>query len=130
VHEDDPALLLGRAKALIELGRPSEAMPLLERLGAQGKEGQTPQAMLALARAYEGLGRMDEAGQAYEWTAPRLPGLEGIARQAAFLARTGRLGQAKEVLAEIDRRLGGANPHFRKEGRAWRDFAAQAIEQA
>jgi hypothetical protein len=130
VHEDDPALLLGRAKALIELGQPGEAMPFLERLGAQGKEGQTPQAMLALARAYEGLGRMDEAAQAYEWTAPRLPGLEGVARQAAFLARTGRRSQAEEALAEIDRRLDRANPHFRKEGRIWRDFAAQAIEQA
>lgn len=130
IHEDDPALLLGRARALIELGRPAEALPLLERLRAQGKEGETPQAMLALARALEGVGRSEEAGQAYEWAAPRLPGLEGIARQAAFLARTGRRGQAQETLAEIDRRLGRANPHFRKEGRAWRDFAAQAIEQA
>jgi hypothetical protein len=130
VHADDPALLLGRAKALIELGRPAEAMPFLERLNEQGKEGSTPQAMLALARAYEGLGRMDEAAQAYDWTAPRLPGLEGVARQAAFLARTGKRSQAQEALAEIDRRLSRANPHFRKEGRLWRDFAAQAIEQA
>jgi hypothetical protein len=72
---------------------------------------------------------MDEAAQAYEWTAPRLPGLEAIARQAAFLARTGKRSQAEEALAEIDRRLGRANPHFRKEGRAWRDYAAQAIGQ-
>ena len=130
IHEDDPALLLGRARALIDLGRPAEAMPFLERLGQQGKEGQTPQAMLALARAYEGLGRFDEAVPAYEWAAARLPGLEGIARQAAFLARTGQRAQAQEALAEIDRRLSRANPHFRKEGRHWRDFAAQAIEQA
>jgi hypothetical protein len=130
IHEEDPALLLGRARALIELGRPAEALVFLEKLGQQGKEGQTPQAMLAQARAYEGVGRMDEAAQAYDWAAPRLPGLEGVARQAAFLARTGRRDQAQEVLAEIDRRIGRANPHFRKEGRAWRDFAAQAIEQA
>jgi len=77
VHADDPALLLGRAKALIELGRPGEAMPLLEQLGQDGKEGRTPQAMLALARAYEGLGRNDEAAATYDWAAPRFPGLEG-----------------------------------------------------
>ncbi len=130
VHEDDPALLLGRAKALIELGRAGEALTFLERLGAQGKDGETPQAMLALARAYDALGRVDEAAKAYDWTAPRLPGLEGVARQAAFLARTGQRAQAQEALAEIDRRLSRANPHFRKEGRAWRDFAAQAIEQS
>jgi hypothetical protein len=127
VHADDPALLLGRAKALIELGRPDEAMLLLRRLSEEGAAGQTPQATLALARACEGLGRTDEAARAYEWAAPRLPGLEGIARQAAFLARTGRHAEARETLSEIDKRLDRANPHFRKEGRAWRDFAAEAI---
>ncbi|MGZ6027665.1 MAG: tetratricopeptide repeat protein [Caulobacteraceae bacterium] len=130
VHADDPALLLGRAKALLELGRPGEALELLQKLGQEGKEGQTPQAMLALARAYEGLGRTQEAAEAYDWAAPRVPGLEGVARHAAFLARSGRRPEAEEQLAEIDRRLQRSNPHFRKEGRAWRDLAAQAIAQA
>ena len=126
VHADDPALLLGRAKALIELGRPAEALPLLEQL-TEDKEGQTPQAVLALARALEGLGRAHDANNAYEWAAPRFPGLEGVARQAAFLAREGRRPEAEAALAEIDRRIERANPHFRKEARVWRDFAAQAI---
>jgi hypothetical protein len=130
VHADDPALLLGRARALIELGRPGEALPLLEKLSSEGKEGRTPQAVLALARALEGLGRDGEAKAAYEWAAARLPGLEGVARQAAFLARTGHRQEAQDALAEIDRRISRANPHFRKEARAWRDFAAQAIAQA
>ena len=129
VHADDPALLLGRAKALIELRRPADALAMLERLGQQGKEGETPQAQLALARTYEGLGRDVDAASAYDWAAPRLPGLEGAARKAAFLARTGHRAEAEEMLAEIDKRLERANPHFRKEGRAWRDFAAQAIAQ-
>ena len=127
VHADDPALLLGRAKALVELGRAGEALPLLEKLGQDVKEARTPQAMLALARTYEGLGRNEEAAAAYEWAAPRLPGLEGVARHAAFLARTGRKSEAEEVLADIDKRLERANPHFRREGRAWRDFVAQAL---
>ena len=130
VHADDPALLLGRAKALVELNRPAEALVLLQRLGAQGKEGETPQEVLTFARAYEGLGRDHEAAPSYEWAAPRLPGLEGVARQAAFLARTGRKAEAAEALAEIDRRLERANPHFQKEGRVWRDFAAEAIARS
>ena len=127
VHAEDPALLLGRAKALVELNRPAEALPLLQQLSAQGKEGETPQAVLTFARAYDGLGRSEEAAQAFEWAAPRLPGLEGVARQAAFLARAGRKAEAQEALAEIDKRLSRANAHFQKEGRAWRDFAAEAI---
>ena len=128
VHAEDPALMLGRAKALIELGRAAEALPLLEKLTAD-KEGHTPQGMLALARAYEGVGRAEDAETAYLWAAPRLPGLEGVARRAAFLARNGRRAEAQEQLAEIDRRLERANPHFLREGRAWRDLAAQAIAQ-
>ena len=130
VHAEDPALMLGRAKALVELDRPAEALSLLQQLSAQGKEGETPQAVLTFARAYEGLGRDDEAARSYEWAAPRLPGLEGIARQAAFLARVGKKAEAAEVLAEIDRRLSRANPHFQREGRVWRDFAAEAIARA
>ena len=130
VHADDPALLLGRARALIELGRPGEALPLLEQLRGEGKEADTPQASLAFARAYEGLGRTEDAARAYDTAVTRFPGLEAIARQAAFLARAGQRQQASELLSEIDKRLSRANPHFRKEGRVWRDLAAEAIARA
>ena len=130
VHAEDPALLLGRARALLELGRYAEALTMLEQLAAQGEPGKTPKAVLALARAYEGLGKYADAEKNYEWAAPRLPGLEAAARQAAFLARTGRKVQAQEALAEMDKRVARANAHFRREARAWRDYAAQAIATA
>lgn len=126
VHAEDPVLLLGRANALLELNRPDEALQLLHML-SQDPEGRTPAASLAQGRAYEALGRVSEAEAAYDWAAGRLPGLEGLARQAAFLAKTGRKPQAQELLAELDRRLAKTNPQFRKEGRRWRDLAAAAI---
>jgi hypothetical protein len=127
VHAEDPALLLGRANALIELGRHAEALAVLEALGQDADKGRTPQAALALGRAYEGLGRYDEADTAYDWAAARLPGLEAIARYAAFQARVGRRDEALATLKEIDRRIAKADPTFRKEGRAWRTLAAEAI---
>jgi hypothetical protein len=127
VHADDPVLLLGRATALVELGRHAEALALLERMGRDLDNGRSPQAALALGRAYEGLGRMAEADTAYQWAAGRMPGLEGLGRYAAFLARSGRTGEAREALVEIDRRVASANPQFRKEGRVWRDLAARAL---
>ncbi|HEY2179970.1 MAG TPA: tetratricopeptide repeat protein [Caulobacteraceae bacterium] len=127
IHADDPALLLGRAVALIELGRHDEALTLLDRLGEDGERGRTPPAALALGRAYEGLGRVREADVAYEWAAGRLPGLEGVGRYAAFLARHGRRAEAQEAIAEMDRRIAKANPQFRREARAWRDLAAKAM---
>jgi len=130
IHADDPALLLGRANALIELGRGAEALPLLDKLVEEQASARSPVTALAQGRALEAVGRFAEANKAYEFAAGRLPGLEALARYAAFLAHTGRRDEATDNLAEIDRRLARANPQFRREGRAWRDLAAQALAKA
>ncbi|HEV2364853.1 MAG TPA: tetratricopeptide repeat protein [Caulobacteraceae bacterium] len=130
VHADDPSLLLGRALALIELDRYEEALAVMQRLETVGEEAHAPAAALAMGRIFEGLGRFSEAERAYETASERLPGLEGIGRYAAFLARTGRKGEAREAIAEMDRRIAKANPQFRREGRVWRDLAAQALASA
>jgi hypothetical protein len=129
IHADDPALLLGRANALIELGRAAEALPLIEKL-ADEQATRSPTTALAQGRIYEALGRFAEADTAYQWAAGRLPGLEGLARYAAYLARVGRREEAADNLAEIDRRLERTQPQFRREGRVWRDLAAQALARA
>lgn len=127
VHADDPVLLLGRAKALIELARPAEAFEVLQRLQAVGGALDEGEEALAVARALEGLGREGEADAAYGRAIERLPGLESLARHAAFMARTGRAAEAREIVAELDRRIAKAHPQFRKEGRVWRDLAARAL---
>lgn len=129
VHADDPVLLLGRANALIELGRHGDALPLVERLAQDADHGRSPAAALARGRVYEALGRNQEADAAYNFAAGRMPGLEGLARYAAFMARTGRKAEAAETLAEIDKRLAKTNAAFLKEGRAWRELAATAISR-
>ncbi|QUD87253.1 hypothetical protein [Phenylobacterium montanum] len=128
IHAEDPTLLLGRANALIELGRAADALPLLDQLQTLSDKGvRTPQEALARGRACEALGRHADAQEAYEFAAGRLPGLEAIARYAAFLARSGKKAEAADQLTEIDRRIKRADPYFRKEARAWRELAARAI---
>ena len=127
VHADDPALILGRANALVELGRYDEALALLERQDIVEDRGRRPQVTLATARALEGVGRGGEADAAYQEAAALVPGLEGLGRRAAFLARHGRSDEAKAILDYIDRRLAKAPVVFRKEGRVWRDLAAEAM---
>ena len=46
------------------------------------------------------------------------------------MMRTGRRAEAEDSLTEIDKRLERTNPRFRKEGRQWRDLAAEAIGRA
>jgi hypothetical protein len=128
IHAEDPALLLGRANALIELGRHAEAMEQLNRLGDNADAGRTPAAALALGRAYEGLGRFREADTAYQWAAQRLPGFEGLGRYAAFMGRVGRRDEALDVIAEMDRRIAKTSRHFRKEAQTWRAFADEGLK--
>lgn len=130
IHAEDPALLLGRANALLELNRPAEALAVLEVLGRNETEGRTPAASLALGRAYEGVGRIAEAETAYQWAAQRMPGFEGLGRYAAFMARHGRRDDAEDAVAEMDKRLTKLAAQFRKEGKHWRDLAAKALAEA
>jgi hypothetical protein len=126
IHANDPALLLGRARALLELKRPEEALAQLQRLAREG-EARTPQAAMAFGRAYQMLGRNAEAEEQLAYAAGRMPGLEGLARYTAFLAQTGRKDDARAQLAEIDRRVERTPSHFRKEAHAWRDLAAAGL---
>jgi hypothetical protein len=127
VHAEDTALMSGLAKALVELGRYDEALPILQKLGQAGDPGHTPQLGLLFARVYEGLGRAADADRYFRSAGLRVPGLEGLARYAAFMARNGRRDEAVQMLAEIDQRLARTNARFQKEGRVWRDLAADAI---
>ena len=127
IHAEDPTLLLGRATALVELDRAAEALPLLDQLDALPDHTPSPQESLTLARAYEGLGRNTEAETAYKEALQVLDRLEGLARYAAFLARTGRKAEAREIVTEIDKRVERTKGAFRAEAKAWRDLAAQAL---
>jgi hypothetical protein len=127
VHADDPALLLGRAKALLELGRPADALATVEKLGQDEANGRTPPAALAMARAYDGLGRTDEADRAFQWASERMPGFEALARYAAFMGAHGRRDEAREIVAELDKRMTKLRGHFRKEAQIWRDLAARGL---
>lgn len=128
IHAEDPALLLGRAQSLLELERHAEALAVLELIpGGDTSDPLTPEAVLALARAYEGLGRTDEADRAYVEAVERMPGFEAQARHAAFLAGQGRRDEAKAHLVDMDKRIGKLHGQFRSEARGWRDLAAKAL---
>jgi hypothetical protein len=124
---DDPAILMAHAQALLELGRWQPALDRLEQLRAQGAPGQTPQAALAFGRAYEGLGRFEDADGPYRYAADRSPSLEAAARYVAFMAKAGRAEEAQIGMQELERRLAKIPSHFRAEARQWRDFAAGAV---
>lgn len=125
IHADDPAVLAGHAQALVELGRHAEALDAVERLAAERE--LPPAAMLTRARALQGLGRFDEAENAFESAVGRMPGVEALARYCVFLAEAGRAAEARDALADIDRRIAATNAQFRREAMRWRDLAARRV---
>lgn len=125
---DDPAIIMGHTQALLELSRYDEALTQLGKLKDQNNND--PELALAYARAFEGLKRYDEADAPYRFAADRLPGLEGAARYVACMAKAGRAEDARQGLAELDRRLPKIPAAFRGEARHWRNFAASAVEAA
>ncbi len=125
LYADDPTLLQGRARALLELGRPAEALELIDQLQKQGPV--PPQGDLLRARALAEVGRLGDAERYFKSAAERLPGLEAMARYCVFLFEVGRRDEAKEILDEITKRAAKAQAHFRKEAMTWRDFAAKRI---
>ena len=126
LYEDDPALLLGRARALLELGRPAEALEALLPLG----DALSAPTQLVAARAHHALGNMEAAGKLYAAAVARLSGFEGLARHAVYLADVGRTAEAKEIVDDLDRRAAKARDQFRREARFWRDFAAEGVAAA
>lgn len=128
IHAEDPALLLGRALALLELDRHAEAIEAIELIpGGDTADPLTPEAVLALARAYDGLGQTDDADRTYVEAVERMPGFEAQARYAAFLACHGRRPEAQAHLADMDKRMDKLHGQFRREARGWRDLAAKAL---
>ena len=126
---DDPVILMGHARALLETDQYAKALARLEGLRALGKDGETGPAALLTARALEGLGRYDEADGPYRYAADHVPGLEAGSRYVAFMVKAGRVEDARVGLAEIDRRLQKIAPPLRAEARTWRDLAARAVAE-
>ena len=122
----DAQRLLGRANALLALNRGAEAIAVLEKLGAD-PEAHSPAATLAFGRAYEAVGRQSDAARALKEASERVPGFEGMARYAAFLARSGRRDEARAIVDDLDRRMTRLRGHFRKEAQQWRELAARAL---
>lgn len=124
LHADDPTLLHGHARALLELGRAPEALEQLGALQAQGG-AQTAAAQLTLARTLDALGDLAAAEASYRFAADRAAGLEAPARLTEFLARTGRSEEAAQWRADLAKRAAKAPPTFRAEARRWVDFAGR-----
>jgi hypothetical protein len=125
--KDDPALLLGLARAQFLSGDPAGAQASLDALQAADPSFISGDAHLLYARALEGQGKDGEALAEYRRLVPYYSGEEARARFAMLLDKTGQRDEAQNVYREIIRLLEGAPSRYQKAQKEWGDIAKRAV---
>ncbi len=125
--KDDPALLLGLARAQFLAGNPAGTQEALDALQAADPSFVSADAHLLYARALEGQGKIDEALTEYRRLVPYYSGEEARARLAMLLEKTGHRDEAREVYKQIVALLDGAPSRYRRDQREWGTLAKRAL---
>jgi hypothetical protein len=126
---NDPALLLGLARAQFLSGDGAGAQASLDALQASDPTFVSGDAHLLYARALELQGKLDEARNDYEKLVRYFPGEEARCRYAMLLERLGATDDARRVYAEIVKSLDGAPRHYRRAQKEWGDIARAALKR-
>ena len=127
IHETDPALMLGLARALFALGDAHETQVTLERL-REGNPGYTSHdGHLLYARSLEQQGKTDAALYEYAALVPYYAGQEARARYALLLEKTGRVDEAQKIFEEIRQAVDYGPRHQYREQREWYDLAKKHL---
>ena len=116
---DDPALLIGLAKALAGRGDHQGAFEAIERLYRADPNYESREARLIRARALEGLGRTQEAADAYRSLIGYTLGPEAQVRYGLMLKKLGDLPRAKEAFVEAVRTYGRRRARIDPADRDW-----------
>lgn len=116
---DDPALLIGLAKALAGQGDQQGALDAIDRLYRAEPNHESRDARLIHARALEGLGRTQEAADTYRALIGYTIGPEAQVRYGLMLKKLGDAARAREAFAEAVRTYGRQRGKLDADERAW-----------
>jgi hypothetical protein len=125
---DEPRYVLGKARAVFGDGRAAEAVALLDQLRQRWPDFESAEGHLLYARALEESGRVAEAADEYEDVSTYYTGAEPRIRLALALRRLGREVDAREILADVVKRIELAPPYVRKTQAEWLAMARQALK--
>ena len=125
--KDDPALLLGLARAQFLNGDPAGAQASLDALQASDPSYVSADAHLIYARALEGQGKTADALAEYRKLVGYYPGEEARARYAMLLEKSGARDEAMDVYRQIVKLLDGAPSRYKKAQKEWGDIAKRAV---
>jgi hypothetical protein len=123
MHADDPALLLGYARACYAKGEAQAALDALDHLKSSNPDFESNDGHLLYGKCLEGVGRLGEALEEFRSLAAVAPGEEARCRLALLLQQMGDIDAARAVFAEILARAKRATGHYRRTEREWIEIA-------
>ncbi len=126
--KDDPALLMGLARAQFLNNDPAGAQASLDAVQAADPSFVSGDAHLLYARALEAQGKTDEAIAEYRRLVPYFSGEEARARFAMLLDKTGARDEARAIYQEIVKLLDGAPARYRQAQKEWGDIARRGLK--
>lgn len=125
--KDDPALLMGLARAQFLNGDPAGAQASLDVLQAADPSFVSGDAHLLYARALEAQGKNDEALAEYRRLIPYYSGEEAKARMGMLLEKTGQRDEARTIYQQVVKSIDGAPPRYQKAQKEWGDIARRGL---
>lgn len=125
---DDPELLLGLARVLIENGESAECERVLDHLRARNPTATSQEGHLIYARALEGQGKTERAIQEYESLVGYFTGFEARVRYALFEQKLGNVASAKKRLQGVIDAYNAQPRHAQDLNRDWYNVARRNLE--
>lgn len=126
-HEDDPALMMGLARALFGLEDFAGVLATLDRLREAWPDFQSPEGHMLYARSIEAMGEMERALVEYEALAGYFRGEEARWRYGMLLLRMGREAEAEAQFRTIVQSVETGSRMYRKDQKIWYDMAKQQL---
>jgi hypothetical protein len=126
---DDPALLMGLARAQFASGDGAGVQASLDQLQAADPNFVSADGHLLYARALEMQGKDEDAMTEYARLVPYYSGEEARARYALLLQKHGRDEDAQALYTEILKRLDGAPKRIQAMQKEWGDIARRNVRR-
>jgi hypothetical protein len=125
---DEPGIVLGKARAVFADGRFVATVALLEELRRRWPDFESAEGHLLYARALQQSGRIIEAADEYRAVSAYYAGAEPRVRYGLALRELGREAEAREVLADVVKRIELAPRYVCKTQAEWLAMARQALK--
>jgi hypothetical protein len=127
IHEDDPEIMFGLAKAEYSLDNFAESKHILKQLIQKNPDYKNQEAHLLFAKTVEALGEVSQAVEEYEVLAGYYTGAEAKYRYALLLQQQGHNDKAYALLAEIVNLSKLAGKRFQSLNKKWITLAKKEL---